>query len=249
MSRLLNGTRAVPAPGGARGGASAHGKETGARRRRRFDLRQDLWRVGAILGSLVLLNAGFYLFLNMPRLRALDDLATGSDAVRRTLVDVSRSCQSMQELIARYDSETTRLDAFYTDRIGTQMERMTRIQQALRAIATEFRVDPESMDYNTSEVENSDLVRFQITIPLNGGYPNLRHFINRVETAKYLAVIDSIELAGSRDGGAMLSLTIRISTYFREPELDRLLEKGEDGATKADGEPPAPRRRRGGPAT
>lgn len=221
----------------------------GATKRRRFDLRQDLWRVGAILGTLLLLNVGFYLFLNLPRLKALDDLASGSDAVRRTLVDVSKSCQAMQDLITRYDGETQRLDTFYTDRIGTQMERMTRIQQALRAIATEFRVDPESMDYNTSEVEGSDLVRFQITIPLNGGYPNLRHFINRVETAKYLAVIDSIELAGSRDGGAMLSLTIRISTYFREPELDRLMEKGEDGATKADGAERPKRPRKGGPAT
>lgn len=227
----------------------AHGAN-GARRRRRFDLRQDLWRVGAILGALLLLNVGFYLFLNMPRLQALSDLASGSDAVRKTLVDVSRSCQSMQDLIARYDVEQTRLDAFYTDRIGTQMERMTRIQQALRAIASEFRVDPESMDYNTSEVENSDLVRFQITIPLNGGYPNLRHFINRVETAKYLAVIDSIELAGSRDGGAMLSLTIRISTFFREPDMDRLLKKGEgDGDAQADGAPAPRRRRSGGPAT
>jgi len=230
---------------------NGNGSVKGTRRRRRFDLRQDLWRVGAILGALVLLNVGFYLFLNMPRLKALSDLATGSDTVRRTLVDVSRSCQSMQELIARYDSETTRLDAFYTERIGTQMERMTAIQQALRSIAAEFRVDPESMDYNTSEVEGSDLVRFQITIPLNGGYPNLRHFINRVETAKYLAVIDSIELAGSRDGGAMLSLTIRISTYFREPDLGRLLEAGEgDGASRTDGAAPPPRRRRsGGPAT
>jgi len=218
-------------------------------RRRRFDLRQDLWRVAAVLGALVLLNIGFYLFLNMPRLRALDDLATGNDAIRRTLVDVSRSCQSMQDLITQYDGEKARLDTFYTDRIGTQYERMTRIQQALRQIATEFRVDPESMDYNTSEVEGSDLVRFQITIPLNGGYPNLRHFINRVETAKYLAVIDSIELAGSRDGGAMLSLTIRISTYFREPDLDRLLEKGEGDATRADGVDRPKRPKKGGPAT
>jgi len=225
----------------------AHGAN-GARRRRRFDLRQDLWRVGAILGALLLLNVGFYLFLNMPRLQALSDLASGSDAVRKTLVDVSRSCQSMQDLIARYDVEQTRLDAFYTDRIGTQMERMTRIQQALRAIASEFRVDPESMDYNTSEVENSDLVRFQITIPLNGGYPNLRHFINRVETAKYLAVIDSIELAGSRDGGAMLSLTIRISTFFREPDMDRL-KRGEGDDAQTDGAPAPRRRRSGGPAT
>lgn len=187
--------------------------------RKRFDLRQDLWRVVAILGVLLLLNVGFYLFLNLPRLRALADLTSGRDTVRGTLIEISRSCEAMRGLVARYDDETARLDHFYAERLGTQMERMTRIQQAIRAIAAEFRIDPESIDYDTADVEKSDLTRFQITIPLVGGYPNLRHFINRVETAPYLAIIDSVELSGSREGGAMLSLTIRISTYFRAPDL------------------------------
>jgi uncharacterized protein YfcZ (UPF0381/DUF406 family) len=187
-------------------------------RRGRFDLRKDIWTVAALLGVLLLLNVAFYLFLNLPRLRALSDLASGRDAVRRTLVEITKSCQAMRDLVARYDDETARLDRFYAERMGTQIERMTRIQQALRAIATEFRIDPESIDYNISEVEDSDLVRFQVTLPLIGGYPNLRHFINRVETAQYLLIIDSVELAGSREGGAMLSLTIRISTFFRGPE-------------------------------
>jgi Tfp pilus assembly protein PilO len=185
--------------------------------RKRFDLRQDIWRVVALLGTLLVLNVGFYAFLNLPRLRALSDLATGRDEGRRALADITRSCQTMQELIERYDQETGRLDQFYSDRLGTQLERMTRIQQGLRAIAAEFRVDPESIDYTTNDIEGSDLIRFQVTLPLVGGYPNLRHFIDRVETAPFLAVIDSIELAGSREGGAMLSLTIRISTYFRGP--------------------------------
>jgi Tfp pilus assembly protein PilO len=185
--------------------------------RKGFDLRQDIWRVVALLGTLLLLNAGFYAFLNLPRLRALSDLATGRDEGRRALADMTRSCQSMQELVDRYDQESGRLDQFYTDRLGTQLDRMTRIQQGLRAIATEFRINPESIDYTTNDIEGSDLIRFQVTLPLVGGYPNLRHFIDRVETAPFLAVIDSIELAGSREGGAMLSLTIRISTYFRGP--------------------------------
>jgi Tfp pilus assembly protein PilO len=189
-----------------------------AGRRARFDLRKDIWTVVALLGGLLLLNIAFYLFLNLPRLRALSDLASGRDEVRRTLIEITNSCQAMRDLVQRYDHETGRLDQFYAERLGTQLERMTRIQQVLRTIATEFRIDPESIDYNTSDVEDSDLVRFQVTLPLVGGYPNLRHFIHRVETTPYLAIIDSVELAGAREGGAMLSLTIRISTYFRGPE-------------------------------
>lgn len=198
--------------------------------RRRFDLRQDVWRVVALLGTLLLLNLGFYFFLNLPRLQALSDLATGRDEGRRTLADITRSCQAMQERIDSYDQESKRLDDFYAERLGTQLERMTRIQQGLRSIAAEFRIDPESIDYTTNEIEGSDLVRFQVTLPLVGGYPNLRHFIDRVETAPFLAVIDSIELAGSREGGAMLSLTIRISTYFRGPGITK--PAGPAGAAK-----------------
>ena len=88
----------------------------------------------------------------------------------------------MQEPVDRYDQENGRLDQFYTDRLGTQLDRLTWIQQGLRAIATEFRINPESIDYTTNDIEGSDLIRFQVTLPLVGGYPNLRHFIDRVET-------------------------------------------------------------------
>jgi len=190
-------------------------------RRKRFDLRQDLWRVVIVLAALLLLNLGFYLFLNLPRLRALDNLTSGRDEARRSLMVTSKTCETLKEAIATYDREASRLQEFYDLRMGTQVERMTVIQKEIRDIAAEFRVDPDSIDYNPSEVEGSDITRFQITIPLVGGYPNLRQFVNRIEASQRLFVVDSIELAGSREGGAMLSLTIRISTFFRSPEGER----------------------------
>ena len=63
------------------------------------------------------------------------------------------------------------------------------------------------------------MAQFQITIPLVGGYPNLRQFINRIESSKHLLIVDSVELTGAREGGAMLSLTIKISTVFSSPPL------------------------------
>jgi Tfp pilus assembly protein PilO len=187
-------------------------------RRIRFDLREDLWRVAIVLGALLLLNLGFYLFLNMPRLQALSDLTSGRDEVRQALAAKATDCQAMQDLIARYDSETTNLDRFFNLRLGTQMERMTAIQKEIRSIAVQFRIDPDAIDYRPAKVEGSDLTRFQITIPLTGGYSNLRQFINELESSERLFIIDSVELTGARGGGAMLSLTIRISTYFRAPQ-------------------------------
>ena len=190
-------------------------------RHRRFDLRQDLWRVVVVLAALLLLNLGFYLFLNLPRLRALGNLTTGRDAARRALAVTEKTCGMLRDAVATYDQESRRLEEFYNVRLGTQVERMTVIQKEIREIAAEFKVDPDSIDYNPSDIEGTNVTRFQITIPLVGGYPNLRQFVNRIETSQRLFVVDSIELAGSREGGQMLSLTIRMSTFFLTPEGER----------------------------
>ena len=187
-------------------------------RRIRFDLREDLWRVSAVLGVLLLLNLGFYLLLNLPRLQALAGLTSGRDEVRQELAGKSRDCRAMRDLVAQYDDESTRLQDFFDRRLGAQIDTMTSIQKEIRSMAVQFRIDPEAIDYRPANVEGTDLTRFQITIPLVGGYPNLRQFINKLESSERLFIIDSVELTGARGGGAMLSLTIRISTYFRMPQ-------------------------------
>ncbi|HEU4400596.1 MAG TPA: GspMb/PilO family protein [Candidatus Polarisedimenticolia bacterium] len=185
---------------------------------RRFDLREDLWWIVAVLGALLLLNGAFYIFFNLPRVRARQALEEGRNEARRTVRLAGERCQAMRDLVAHYDEETGRLEDFYTNRLGTQTDRMISIQKEVRAIASEFRIDPESIDYNPTPVEGTDLTRFEITIPLVGGYPNLRQFIDRIETSQHLLIVDSVELTGAKEGGAMLSLTIKIATYFRSPE-------------------------------
>ena len=85
----------------------------------------------------------------------------------------------MRDLVRRYDEETERLADFYAHRLGTQAERMTSIQKEIRAIAEEFRIDPEAVDFTTEAMQGTGLTRFQISFPLTGGYPNLRQFISR----------------------------------------------------------------------
>jgi len=185
--------------------------------RRRFDLRENLWRVGAVLGGLLALNLAFYLFFNLPRLRALESLEDRRNTAARELRTTMTRVEKIQEYIQTYDDQTRRLDDFYENLLGTQMDRMTTIQKEVRGIATEFHIDPEAIDYNPEEIQGAGLTLFQITIPLIGGYPNLRQFINRIESSKHLLIVDSVELTGAREGGAMLSLTIKISTVFHAP--------------------------------
>ena len=184
-----------------------------------FDLRENLWRIVAVLGVLLLLNLGFYRLFNLPRLRSLQNLEERRNSAARDLRGTQTRCDRMRELLALHDEESKRLDDFYTNVLGSQMDRMTSIQKEVRSIATEFHIDPESIDYSSQETEGGGMTLFQITIPLVGGYPNLRQFINRIESSRHLLIVDSVELTGAREGGAMLSLTIKISTVFHSPPL------------------------------
>ena len=214
-------------------------------RLRDFDLRRDLWRIVAVLGVLLALNLGFYLLLNLPRLRALANLQATRNTAGHNLRTALAHRDELRALIARYDDESKRLQEFYARRLGTQAERMTEIQKGIRLIAAEFRIDPESVDYNIQEVDNSDLLRFQITIPLVGGYPNLRQFISRIERLPHLAIVDEVQLTGAREGGAMLSLTIKVSTYFRSSRSP--LEPAPAASSqRASGAAPAPAAAKGG---
>ena len=185
----------------------------------RFDLRENLWRIAAVLGVVLVLDLGFYLLFNLPRLRSLRSLEESRNSAASDLRATQVRCDKMREKLQQFDGETKKLDDFYGNVLGTQVDRMTTIQKEVRSIATEFHIDPESIDYSSQETEGGGMTLFQITIPLVGGYPNLRQFINRIESSRHLLIVDSVELTGAREGGAMLSLTIKISTVFHSPPL------------------------------
>ena len=185
----------------------------------RFDLRENLWRIAAVLGVVLVLDLGFYLLFNLRRLRSLRSLEESRNSAASDLRATQVRCDKMREKLQQFDGETKKLDDFYGNVLGTQVDRMTSIQKEVRSIATEFHIDPESIDYSSQETEAGGMTLFQITIPLVGGYPNLRQFINRIESSRHLLIVDSVELTGAREGGAMLSLTIKISTVFHSPPL------------------------------
>ena len=78
--------------------------------KRRFDLRENLWHIAGVLGVLLLLNLGFYLLFNLPRLRSLQNLEERRNTAARDLRSTTARCDKMRELVAQYDTETKRLE-------------------------------------------------------------------------------------------------------------------------------------------
>ena len=53
---------------------------------------------------------------------------------------------------------------------------------------------------------------------MRGGYQALRSFIRDIEHSKNFLIIDGVDLANSREGGALLALDIAVSTMFRDSD-------------------------------
>ena len=63
------------------------------------------------------------------------------------------------------------------------------------------------------------MTRFGATMPLTGSYESLRQFMDTIERSENFIVIESIQIANSKEGGIILSLLIQLSTYFIDPDL------------------------------
>jgi Tfp pilus assembly protein PilO len=189
---------------------------------KRFDIREERLRVGAVLAAVAVLNLALYLTLNLPRMHreAVEGRRVG--AVTQSLSELSRRVGIMKELDRRFETERGKVDTFFNDLLGAKDSRMVRIQREVRAIAASLGMDPESIAYQPEFLDKVGLVRFTINVPLVGDYRNLRQFISKIENSENFLIIDSVTLGGSKDGGALLDLSIQLSTFFNAPEMKAL---------------------------
>ena len=194
---------------------------------KRFDIREERLKVAVILGVVAVLNLVLYITLNLPRMhRQVVEERRVSD-LTQNLAEVSRRVALMKDLDQRFETEKTKVDTFYNDILGAKDTRMIEIQREVRAIAASLGMDPETIAYQPEILDKVGLISFNINVPLAGDYRNLRQFINKIEKSKNFLIVESVSLGGAKDGGALLDLNIRLSTYFEAPELREIRQAPE----------------------
>lgn len=189
---------------------------------KRFDIREERIKVATVLGVLALANLLLYVLLNLPRMHRQTVEERKTSELTQNLSEVSRRVNLMKDLDDRFESEKSKVEKFYNDVLGTKDTRMIQIQREVRTIASSLTMDPETIAYQPEILDKVGLVSFAINVPLVGDYRNLRQFINRIEKSENFLIIDSVTLGGAKDGGALLDLSIHLSTYFNAPEVKDL---------------------------
>jgi Tfp pilus assembly protein PilO len=189
---------------------------------RRLHLREHLLPIVAVLGGLLALNLLFMLLVNTPRLeqaRTADQTTAALEAAVRK--QDSRVAQ-LQESVARLQHNRELLARFFSEDLATKQERLVAVQREIHRIAQTYQVQATQLKFTHEAVKGSDLVRMTVNIPLSGGYNNLRQFLNEVERSDLFLIIEAIQLQEGDQGGVMLSLNVRLATYFADQDNSNL---------------------------
>ena len=189
-------------------------------------------RPAIIAGCIALTaNLAFYTIMVRPRIASYRDLAGSKGAFARELSEAERTQKTLAAFYERLDTTEKNIEDFFAKVLSTKQERLIQVQQELNDIGTEFRISPESVSYENKDMEADGLEQFSISVPIEGDYSDLRHFIARVENSRSFLILDGVSLTSSKEGGLQLLMNINISTYFNAPWL-KDLKKPAKGARK-----------------
>ena len=138
----------------------------------------------------------------------------------RNAEDNLRAAQSDQAQAAGTlegrDRAATELAAFYSRVLPSDLSGARRLTHLrLAQLARESNLKFIRASFEAVAERNRTLTRLQIELALSGSYSDMRDFIHALETSADFVVIDNLELGEGADGGP-LSVTVRLSTYYRD---------------------------------
>ena len=114
------------------------------------------------------------------------------------------------------DRAATELATFYKEVLPSDLagaRRLTHLR--LAQLARESNLKFLRATFEPVLERNRTLTRLKIEMVLSGSYADMRAFIHQLETSAEFVVIDNVELGEGAEGGP-LSVTLQLSTYYRE---------------------------------
>ena len=114
------------------------------------------------------------------------------------------------------DRAAAELATFYKDVLPQDLAGARRLTQLrLAQLARQSNLKFVRATFEPMNESKRTLTQLRIEMVLSGTYSDVRAFIHQLETASEFVVVDNIELGQGAEGGP-LSVTLHLSTYYRE---------------------------------
>lgn len=183
----------------------------------RWDIRQASRELLVGFGGLLLANLAFYGIFVKPRTGDLAALTTKSQPKLEELERREAAVQVREAYLQGIEQAEDDLDHLRTNVLQTRDRRIVTVQQEVEDLAQQFNLQSTQITYQNEILRNEGIERYGTTLPLEGGYANLRKFLQAIEKSDKFLVIERVALAEGLEGGVMLQLNITLATYFDLP--------------------------------
>jgi len=168
----------------------------------------------AFLGALLLIaNAVLFAAFTWPRLnsvRRAENRAKEVSTRRAALERVWSQVTARKSLLAQNRQD---IDSLGRDYLKYRTEDLFGAQREIEKLARDAGLKPKKSTYGITRIKGTDLVRCEVTLPLDGSYSNLTGFLARIESVKRFIVVDQMALA-QEEGGARMNL--KLSAIFKD---------------------------------
>jgi Tfp pilus assembly protein PilO len=186
-------------------------------RRVKIDIRQASRPILLVLLAWLLLSLGFFLFWTRPKVQAYRALMRDSEPQRTALDERRRTVERNETFLAALQKAENDLLYLRREVLSTRKERLVDVQRELAKLCRDFHIALDSVTFSNDLLEDEEVDRMAMVVPLEGGYDSLREFLHAVENSAKFLLVEQVALGEGKQGGVILQLDITLTTYFDLP--------------------------------
>lgn len=184
---------------------------TGRRSRARLRARN----LGVVLLVVNVLVFAAVTWPRITRVRRAESRAAQVSARRASLEKLWSQVVTRKELVAQNRLD---MESLHRDHLRSRSKDLFAAQREIEKLAEDSGLRPKRSSYSLQKIRGTDLVRCEVTLPLDGSYVSLTGFLSRIEAAKRFIVVDQMALSEEEDRGARMNL--KLSAIFKDGETD-----------------------------
>ncbi len=181
-----------------------------------FRERTRLWVPALAFLVLNLVFLGTYQLVFAGRVSAVQQRLEASQLELAHIEKQEAELRKAQSDAKRTEQE---VDDFYSKRLGTESERLTKIIAEVKGLAKRAGLEPTAISYPEQAFEDYGLAKRSIVFGVRGTYDDLRQLVNLLELSNSFLILEEVSLSesgGMARQGDQLQINLRISTWFAE---------------------------------
>ena len=171
--------------------------------------------VRILIGAL-LLNGIIFGFLVLPGRARRSSLESQLQTLHHQAAAAEHRNQELKKRVTNLEQAQKDLKYLYTKVLEPETTGPTEIRLELEDLARRAQIKRGDFSYSYDKMDMFRLQHFNLGVPVEGSYRNVRQFINGIERSRHFLILDRVDLSAEKQNPNSVTLDFKLSTYLVE---------------------------------